>query len=108
MYSAYLISTYGKQTDEIISRFEQESIVDPDLRLATAELRFCMEKEMVMSASDFLVRRTGMLYFDMPRLKKVIEPLITFMAEVLPWNENQTVSQRQEMERLIAEASAFT
>jgi len=106
-YAAYLVSTYGRQTDEIISRLEQEDGADHDLRLAAAELRFCLEKEMVLSVSDFFVRRTGMLYFDMPRLKKVIAPLTELMKELLRWNEEQVAAQKKEMERLVAEAGAF-
>lgn len=106
-YTAYLVSTYGRQTDEIISRLEQETGADHDLRLATAELRFCIEKEMIMSASDFFVRRTGMLYFDMPRLRRLFDPLTRQMKEVLHWSDEQMRSQKVEMEHLMAEAYAF-
>ncbi|HTH56142.1 MAG TPA: glycerol-3-phosphate dehydrogenase/oxidase [Cyclobacteriaceae bacterium] len=106
-YAGYLVSTYGRQTDEILSLFEHASVADHDIRLALAELRFCIEKEMVASASDFFVRRTGMLYFDMPRLQRVMEPLAAVMKDLLRWDEAQAAYQRKEMERLIAEATAF-
>ncbi|MBI3482692.1 MAG: glycerol-3-phosphate dehydrogenase/oxidase, partial [Bacteroidetes bacterium] len=62
VYTDYLVSNYGKQADEIITRFDAEKGNEFDSRLVLAELNFCLEKEMVLSVSDFFVRRTGMLY----------------------------------------------
>jgi hypothetical protein len=48
-----------------------------------------------------------MLYFDMPRLKKVMDPLTSQMKEVMHWSEERLAAQRKEMGRLIAEAANF-
>jgi glycerol-3-phosphate dehydrogenase len=101
----YLVSTYGKQTDEIITLLHDITESDADTRLALAELNFCLEKEMIHSASDFFVRRTGMLYFDLPRLKKVLEPCTQQMANHLHWTTAEIDSHKNEMLRLIQEAT---
>ncbi|HCW06082.1 MAG TPA: glycerol-3-phosphate dehydrogenase, partial [Cytophagales bacterium] len=83
----YLVSTYGKQTDSILADFEKQTEPDLELRLISSELNFCVENEMVMSASDFFVRRTGMLYFDLPRLKRSIEFFFNKNINFV-WDEN--------------------
>lgn len=106
-YVDYLVSNYGKQTEEIITRMEAEDGNESESLLVLAELQFAIEKEMVCSASDFFVRRTGMMYFDLPRLKRISEQCILQMADHLQWNEDQLKAQMKEMQRLINQASDF-
>ncbi|GHM98695.1 aerobic glycerol-3-phosphate dehydrogenase [Cytophagales bacterium WSM2-2] len=105
-YTDYLVSTYGQQTEEIISLIEKGSS-DNEWRLTMAELDFCLENEMLVSASDFLVRRTGMLYFDLPRAKRVFEPVMDELTRHFRWNESQREDQGNEIQRLIQEASSY-
>jgi glycerol-3-phosphate dehydrogenase len=106
-YTDYLVCTYGQQVDEILSRYAKKIGEDHKFNLALAELMFCLEKEMILSVSDFLVRRTGMLYFDLPRLKKIIDLVIDEMTRLMSWDKGQINLQREEMDRLIMEASEF-
>ncbi|MGC4023436.1 MAG: glycerol-3-phosphate dehydrogenase/oxidase [Cyclobacteriaceae bacterium] len=106
-YVDYLVSTYGMQTDTIIEEFANLSEEDFDTRLAIAELNFCLKNEMVISASDFLVRRTGMLYFNLPRLKKVMDSILLKMKSHFSWNDQQSNDVRSTLEKLIKEASNF-
>jgi glycerol-3-phosphate dehydrogenase len=103
----YLVTAFGKQTDEIISLLKKENEHDVDLCLTFAELNFCFEKEMILSASDFFVRRTGMLYFNLPLLKKVIEPCLQKMKTIFNWGDEEFINQKREMELLIEKASHF-
>jgi len=104
-YDGYLVSNYGKQCDDIIKRLEME--IDPVLALTKAELAFCIEREMVICVSDFFVRRTGMLYFDLHRLKKNMESSFQFMKKDFKWNDQQVAYQKDEMKKLINHASQF-
>src|SRR5205807_5422792 len=47
-----LVSNFGKQCDQIISKLENFSGTDHEVNLAEAELKFCLESEMVVTASD--------------------------------------------------------
>ncbi|MBS1488478.1 MAG: glycerol-3-phosphate dehydrogenase/oxidase [Bacteroidetes bacterium] len=77
--AAYLVNNFGKQVDQILSYLSEFTDEDPAVRLAKAELKFCLENEMVIKPEDFFIRRTGLLYFDLPRLKKVIEPCLSYL-----------------------------
>lgn len=106
-YVDYLVSTYGRQTDEVVTFLEKETGTDQEQRLALAELNFTLEKEMVLTASDFFVRRTGMLYFDLPRLERVINSCLDRMSTKLSWSMDKHLAEGKEMDRLIQEASRF-
>ena len=106
-YVDYLVSTYGKQTDEIIDLINTEEGNESESKLVLAELHFCLEKEMVLSVSDFFVRRTGMLYFDLPRLNRILEQVILQMVDHFQWEDDRLKVEMKEMRRLITEASEF-
>ncbi|HEV8514579.1 MAG TPA: glycerol-3-phosphate dehydrogenase/oxidase [Cyclobacteriaceae bacterium] len=104
---AELVSNFGKQCDEILSRFEKIEENDNEIRLVKAQLAYCINMEMVKTTSDFFVRRTGLLYFDLPLLKKVIEPCLQAMATQFNWNETRINDEKNEMKRLIDQALNF-
>jgi glycerol-3-phosphate dehydrogenase len=62
---------------------------------------------MVMSAADFFVRRIGALYFDLPRLSKMLDPCLALMANRLNWHETRADAERKELKRLIGLAAHF-
>ncbi|HLZ15540.1 MAG TPA: glycerol-3-phosphate dehydrogenase/oxidase, partial [Cyclobacteriaceae bacterium] len=102
-----LVSNFGKQCEEILAYFDKSQDADHEIRLAKAELQYCLEKEMVMSASDFFVRRIGALYFDLPRLAKMQDPCLAVLAKQLGWDEARTDGEREELKRLVTLASHF-
>lgn len=80
LYSDYLVSNYGRQTDDVIAYLEKlHSITESTL--LEAELNFCFDNEMIVKPEDFLVRRTGMVYFDNARSKNA-EPVVTDFLKV--------------------------
>ncbi len=95
----YLVTNYGRQAKYILDEVERSDHQDPLLNLALAELSFCLNHEMIQRAEDFIVRRTGRLYFDILSLKKIKEPIISTMSKKLGWSD-----QREEQERLIVNA----
>lgn len=102
-----LVANFGKQCDNIINRIPKFTDADRQVCLAKAQLEFCLEKEMVVSAADFFVRRTGLIYFDMPRLLKIQEPCLQMMDIHFQWSSDRLKEERKEMEKLLAEASQF-
>jgi glycerol-3-phosphate dehydrogenase len=103
----YLVGNYGKQCEIILARLKENLEKDVDVALAKAELWFCMKHEMVIDPTDFFIRRTGMLYFNMPRLKKIMDPILTEFKTQLDWSEEILTSERAIIDRAIKQAVNF-
>lgn len=76
-YAQYLVTTFGRQTEEILQKLERSkpNKENADLLLAKAEYEFCYENEMIANPLDYFIRRSGRLYFDIfsiERLKNII------------------------------------
>lgn len=103
-YTDYLIENYGRQTEEIIRLLAACSDADSSMRLVRAELKFTVINEMVISALDFFIRRTGMLFFDMPRLLLVKDVILTDMKSLMHWDATQLQAEQEKLEQAIREA----
>lgn len=69
-FTDYLVSNYGRQTDEILAQATQSEKIT-EHSLLEAELIFCLNSEMIVRSEDFLVRRTGLSYFNKTRAEKI-------------------------------------
>ncbi|MFI5172422.1 MAG: glycerol-3-phosphate dehydrogenase/oxidase [Chitinophagales bacterium] len=80
-----LVDIYGTGTEKIIEiAFENaKKFKNAGDRLLFAEIYYCAEYEMITNASDFLIRRTGRLYFDRPALLSQYKYVNDVIAEVL-------------------------
>lgn len=103
----YLVANYGKQCDLILERLRTNLEKDTDVALLKAELWYCLEYEMVLTPEDFLVRRTGMLYFDLPRLQKAKEVVFLEFKSFFNWSSNDLGIARERLEKLILQATQF-
>lgn len=101
----YLVANYGRQTDTVIDLFIKRTDEKNDLALARAELWYGINYEMVVSLSDFFVRRTGMLFFHMDRLPELIGPLAHDLKEFFHWNDEKLTSEVDTLKKLIQEAT---
>jgi glycerol-3-phosphate dehydrogenase len=104
----YLVANYGKQCDTILDRLRANLEKDTDIALVKAELWHCLEYEMVLTPEDFLVRRTGMLYFDLPRLQKVKEVVFLEFQSFFNWSSNDLGIARERLEKLILQSTQFS
>jgi len=106
---AYLVHLYGRQADEILKVAESANGKDnAELNLTLAEMRFALDYEQVVHADDFLVRRTGMLFFDVHRLGRVKDEVVAAMAVALGWDAARQAAERDRVEEMIAKATNFT
>ncbi|MCR6642148.1 MAG: glycerol-3-phosphate dehydrogenase/oxidase [Sporocytophaga sp.] len=53
------------------------------------QLQYCLEEEMIAKAEDFLVRRTGALYFDIGEVKNYKEAVANHIASYFHWSESE-------------------
>lgn len=107
-YSDYLVENYGRQTENVIRQLQAFHDDDPSVQLARAELKFTIENEMVVSILDFFIRRTGMLFFDMPRLLKVKDAILVDMNAMMRWDAKQLQAEQEKLEQAIKEARITT
>ncbi len=106
-YGWYLATTYGKQADIIIHKenyFLNDSI---DERLIRAEVWYGVHYEMINGISDFFVRRTGRLYFDINSVRQyrllVQEDLIKYLG----WDELRLEKENKYLDLLLQDASTY-
>ncbi|MEM6771661.1 MAG: glycerol-3-phosphate dehydrogenase C-terminal domain-containing protein, partial [Bacteroidota bacterium] len=78
--AAYLVSNYGKQSPDIIAAATQRSEGTDVGRLAAAEAAWCIEHESALYPIDWIERRSGRLYFDMPSIEPVLEEVLAVFA----------------------------
>lgn len=76
---ANLVWKYGSNTAEIIEKaYEMREnnrttgAIQPENLLWQAEVWYGINKELVLNLGDFLIRRTGMLYFERPKIAQRI------------------------------------
>lgn len=103
--ATYLVENYGRQTETILHLFENFFDPSPDLRLLKAELLFGVNHEMVVSLADFFVRRTGLLYFDIARVRRYKNEISSYMSSLLPWTTEKQANELRLLEKLIVDAS---
>lgn len=78
-FTDYLVSNYGHQADAILDLANKTGKIT-EISLLDAELSYCLKNEMIVHADDFLVRRTGMVYFDNVRAVAVADYVLQFLT----------------------------
>ncbi len=88
-----LVYKYGTHTEKIIEKARalqaERKLTDPYQILLLAEVWYAVNYEMVNTLNDFLIRRTGRLYFERKSLDLVYPQVAKEMAEILGWTEEQ-------------------
>ncbi len=104
----YLVTNYGKQTEFILEKFRKLPDADPYWRMIKAELQFALEHEMVHNPMDFLIRRTGRLYFDIESVRKNLNQVAEECALQLKADAQTQNGWVSEMEQILKQHSSFT
>ena len=81
-----LFHKYGSNAQGIIATIDLK-LEDRTLAILLAELRYCVDNEMIYELSDFLIRRTGRLYFEKPLADKYAEALNQELTNLLGLSE---------------------
>ncbi|QKX04271.1 glycerol-3-phosphate dehydrogenase/oxidase [Aquimarina sp. TRL1] len=103
----YLVSTYGKQADKIlekITHFNNEEVIE---KLIRAELWYGVHHEMVVTLSDFFVRRTGYLYFEIEKIKTFRTVVASDLQNYLGFDIAEMAHQHQVLDQLLTDATTF-
>lgn len=105
--AAYLVSNYGKQSPSIIDAATRRSEGTDVARLACAEAAYCIEHEFALYPVDWVERRSGRLYFDMPSIEPVLREVINVFAEAYGYTDQQIEEQLKKVRESISWVSEF-
>lgn len=104
---AYLVHLYGQQASSILDDAAKRKDEDPEVRLTLAELTFAIQNECVLHADDFLVRRTGWLYFDIHRVVRMKDVVLSEMGKMLGWSAERLSIETSRVEGLMRQIRTF-
>jgi len=99
-----LIRLYGSNIDRLYafaSEYKEEFDLPFDLFVS---LLYSCREEMVMKPTDFFIRRTGALYFNLEWVQQWKGPVIDFMEKKLKWTVEQKQGYTQELEKQLYNA----
>jgi glycerol-3-phosphate dehydrogenase len=100
-----LARKYGSASDKIL---QQAMRIEGENALLIAEADYAIRQEMCLNIADFIVRRTGRLYFERPALEQQYLQLHQYFVEKL--NIHPTIAEKdlQEFEEEYNGVMAFT
>lgn len=89
-----LIARYGSNAKKLLDIYRASSAEEKDeYKLLRAELIYSIEHEMTVAAEDFLLRRTGWVWFERETAERMIAPVMEIMGELLDWDEEEQARQ---------------
>lgn len=102
----HLITTYGSNAALIWRYFEQQEDRS-EAGILSAELWYGINYEMVCKVTDFLIRRTGRLYFDIKAVEKYESLVVEVLAETFQWSDKRIAEERQSLAEYVADATTY-
>jgi glycerol-3-phosphate dehydrogenase len=105
--AAYLVANYGRQSPEIIELASQRTETTDVGRLAAAEAAWCIENELALYPLDWVERRSGRLYFDMPSIAPVLEDVLRVFAQAYGYSDAEVQRERKRVKDAIRWVSTF-
>lgn len=91
-----LVYKYGTNTDEILDKAKQNK---GEHALLDAELDYGIKEESVLSISDFLVRRTGRLFFERSSLESTYKYMHEYICKQCGHDEDTAAAMLAEFEK---------
>ncbi|QCR32020.1 glycerol-3-phosphate dehydrogenase/oxidase [Lysinibacillus sp. SGAir0095] len=100
-----LVRKYGTNVDEVFQYVKAVNNCELDIPPSLyAELLYSIYYEMVMTPCDFLIRRTGYMYFNIALVEQYKEAILEIMSNILGYSESEMVFYRAQLEQFIDEA----
>ncbi|MGX9133748.1 glycerol-3-phosphate dehydrogenase/oxidase [Rummeliibacillus sp. JY-2-4R] len=104
-----LVHLYGTNIDDvyrIISTLDLRENQQLPLALH-AQLLYAIQYEMAYTPSDFFVRRSSKMFFDIDSVKKYKDKVVQYMSDYLQYTYVEKQQYQNELEELIYDASRF-
>jgi glycerol-3-phosphate dehydrogenase len=96
-----LIRRYGSNVDAVFALLERHRFDAAAAGLPAAlyaALVYSIEREMTVKPEDFFIRRTGGLFFDIAWVRQWKDEVISYMAHLFQWTEEQAHSYSEELD----------
>jgi glycerol-3-phosphate dehydrogenase len=106
-YSKYLVANYGPNSDAILDKMNEFNDA-PDIALARAETWYCIHHELALHPLDYLNRRSGRLYFNLPSITHILPAVIQDFEKYLEWPPQKSRKMQEEVEKAVYNASHFS
>ncbi|MCZ8540179.1 glycerol-3-phosphate dehydrogenase/oxidase [Psychrobacillus psychrodurans] len=101
-----LAKMYGTNVDKVFQYAQILSTFPSTLPLAIlAQIYYAVHEEMAYSPEDFLVRRTGMLYFDIQHFNEYKKEIVNVMKKMLQYSDEETKAFNKQLDTLLNEAT---
>ncbi|SFB44635.1 glycerol-3-phosphate dehydrogenase [Cohnella sp. OV330] len=103
-----IASRYGSNASAVFERIARRQDSGDVAGLsdeAYGMLAYAIEEEMAVKPSDFLIRRTGALFFDIGWARRNMAAVVDYMADALRYTDAQRAEYAEEAERELIAAS---
>ena len=88
-----LVHLYGRQAIMLVNHIEKNKTQNPECDLILAKAWFAIHYEMSIYPLDFIIRRSGLLFFNRPKIVRWINPVIDYFAQELQWSAEERAAQ---------------
>ena len=99
-----LVELYGRQLDVVLD--EAQRLVgehDVNTALILAQLKFSIQFEMINTLTDFFVRRTGMLYFQIENVLEFAPTVAGYMGKIMGWSPGRIREELDALDEVLRE-----
>ncbi len=100
-YGSNVERLFAIATQSMKNATETEAALPVELRVP---LLYAMEQEMTVTPSDFFIRRTGALFFQIDEVKRWKQAVVTLMSEHAGWSAEQERQYKTELDTYLYEA----
>lgn len=104
-----LVHLYGRRSEEVYAALRKYLLegIEPELALVRAELEYCVANECVLTATDFFIRRSGMLFFDIARLRNTRDFVLGQLQSTLHWSDERRKQEAMALDDAVERATQF-
>ncbi|RKQ35553.1 glycerol-3-phosphate dehydrogenase/oxidase [Oceanobacillus halophilus] len=102
-----LVERYGKNVNMLYGlyqKYQQDAVAEKIDPIVFIQLIYALENELAYHPSDFFVRRTGALFFDISMVKREKKAVIQYMAKCLSWSEEEKERYTADINHMLQEA----
>ena len=102
--ATYLADFYGMNSLKIFD-YAKNMTAYPGLTLGeSARLLYGLEEEIILTPSDYFMRRTNHILFERDSLDSYIDPVVDVMADYLAWTAEEKTKAVNELKDVVAES----
>ncbi|MGY3715917.1 glycerol-3-phosphate dehydrogenase/oxidase [Sutcliffiella cohnii] len=100
-----LAERYGSNVDRVFSYLTEYNEVNQELSPSVyAQVMYAIHYEMIVKPTDFFIRRTGALFFNIQWVQQYKEPVINLLKRELGWSDEQLNAYKVELEMELKDA----